>query len=286
MFSSGAALKELPYWRSVLADPPPPPSARRPGCYRDTAVARSHRTHERSVPLFGHAHRVYATNTAELLLCALARALAGWCGHRRTGVLLEGHGREAGFDDVDVSRTIGWFTCAYPIVLDLSDSDDIGRQIKLIKETVRAVPRGGVGYGVLKYLTGEPLTQGANLDWQPSISFNYLGQLERDVAGAGFARIDSDLGDSFDPGATREHALDIIGAIEDGCLQLTFAYAPECFDATRIELLVAGFDSALDAIIEHTTSLTETDLTPSDVDYEGFDIDGLDHFMDQLVQGR
>ena len=103
----------------------------------------------------------------DVLLTALCLAIARWCGRRGRGggsaVLLdlEGHGREEIFADVELSRTVGWFTSLLPVRLDpgLLDLDEalaggpaLGRALKLIKEQLRALPDHGLGYGLLRYL--------------------------------------------------------------------------------------------------------------------------------------
>ena len=103
----------------------------------------------------------------EVLLTALVVAVVEWCRRRHRGggsaVLLdlEGHGREELFDDVDLSRTVGWFTSLYPVRLDpgmldaseaLAGGPALGRALKRIKEQLRALPDHGLGYGLLRYL--------------------------------------------------------------------------------------------------------------------------------------
>ena len=65
----------------------------------------------------------------------------------------ESHGRSAQIP-LDVSRTVGWFTTIYPVVLDLGGDTEIGTNIKTIKEHLRRIPNDGLGYGVLRYSPG------------------------------------------------------------------------------------------------------------------------------------
>ena len=103
----------------------------------------------------------------DVLLTGLVVAVADWCRRRGRGsgpaVLLdlEGHGREEVFGDVDLSRTVGWFTSLFPVRLDpgaldveeaLAGGGALGRALKSIKEQLRALPDNGLGYGVLRYL--------------------------------------------------------------------------------------------------------------------------------------
>ena len=68
---------------------------------------------------------------------------------------LEGHGREEVVDGCDLSRTVGWFTTIFPVLLELSNSSGPGETLKSIKEQLRRVPNRGIGYGLLRYLRAE-----------------------------------------------------------------------------------------------------------------------------------
>ena len=103
-----------------------------------------------------------------VLLTAFVLAIANWRRHQRRGIEsnavlldLEGHGREDIIPDVDLSRTVGWFTSLFPVRLDpgplrldeaLAGGPALGQALKTIKEQLLAVPRNGIGYGLLRYL--------------------------------------------------------------------------------------------------------------------------------------
>ncbi|PFR34934.1 hypothetical protein COK29_33800, partial [Bacillus cereus] len=89
----------------------------------------------------------------DLLLTALGRTIHKWTGMERITVNLEGHGRESILSDLDITRTVGWFTSQYPVVLPIEAGSDISYQIKNIKEGLREIPNKGIGYGLLKYLS-------------------------------------------------------------------------------------------------------------------------------------
>ena len=132
----------------------------------------------------------------DVLLTGLVLAVADWCRRRERGagtaVLLdlEGHGREEIFADVDLSRTVGWFTSLFPVRLDpggldldeaLAGGPALGRALKAIKEQLRAVPDNGLGYGLLRYLNPQTGAQLGGLA-APQIGFNYLGRLAAPAA--------------------------------------------------------------------------------------------------------
>ena len=126
----------------------------------------------------------------DVLLTGLVLAVNDWC--RRRGrdeghavlIDLEGHGREEVFADVDLSRTVGWFTSLFPVRLDpgaldlaaaMAGGDALGRAVKTIKEELRALPEKGLGYGLLRYLNPQTVSQLAGFA-KPQIGFNYLGR--------------------------------------------------------------------------------------------------------------
>jgi len=76
-----------------------------------------------------------------------------WARVDKLTVELEGHGREPFIPGIDVSRTIGWFTSQYPVILDMTRAENLSHTIKGVKETLRRVPHKGIDYGILRYLT-------------------------------------------------------------------------------------------------------------------------------------
>ncbi|KVL04547.1 non-ribosomal peptide synthetase [Burkholderia cepacia] len=122
------------------------------------------------------AHAAYRTQTIELLGAALALALAGASGATSCRVELEGHGREALFDDADASRTIGWLTSHYPVTLPVAAT--ARDTLCAVKDTLRAVPHKGLGFGVLAHY-GDAATRAALAAVpRPRVTFNYLGQFD------------------------------------------------------------------------------------------------------------
>jgi hypothetical protein len=121
---------------------------------------------------------VYHTQINDVLLTALALSLRDWTGGERHVIALEGHGREELFEQLEVSRTVGWFTSVFPLGLDLGGTQELGRALQRIKEQLRAVPGRGLGYGILRYLGGCAELSG---DEPPQVGFNYLGQFDQEM---------------------------------------------------------------------------------------------------------
>ena len=131
---------------------------------------------------------VYNTEINDILLCALALTLSEKNPGEGITIGLEGHGRESISDNpeagIDTSRTVGWFTSLYPVLLDAKSGTDFDLALKNIKEQLRRVPDKGLGYGVLKYINKDEklIDKNGNDCWD--IVFNYLGQLDNVVGGS------------------------------------------------------------------------------------------------------
>src|SRR5262249_3068775 len=109
-------------------------------------------TRAETTALVGAAAKAHRAGIDEVLLAALARACARWTGRSQLRVAVESHGRETFDAPLDLSRTFGWFTAVYPVVLDADAAGGMTETIRAVKQQVRAVPDRGVPYGVARYL--------------------------------------------------------------------------------------------------------------------------------------
>ncbi|MFE2945185.1 amino acid adenylation domain-containing protein, partial [Streptomyces sp. NPDC059255] len=251
---------------------------------------------------------VYRTQVNDVLLTALARTLRTWTGHDRIAVDLEGHGREDIFDDIDLTRTVGWFTTMYPIALALPEDDDWGAAIKSVKEQLRAVPARGIGYGALCHLAAGSASASASVSVsvsalasasddadgstagaEPQISFNYLGQLDGLTSNQDLYRsMRMNPGGEFSPAEARPHEVDVIGEVRDGRLILTWSYSGARHHRSTIERLAADMAGELDAFLRHCTEPGAGGRTPSDfplVTLSQHEVDHLLHGDGQAVDG-
>ncbi|MCS7475598.1 non-ribosomal peptide synthase/polyketide synthase [Umezawaea endophytica] len=204
---------------------------------------------------------VYRTQVNDVLLSALGRALADWTGRDRVLVGLEGHGREDVPDDLDVSRTVGWFTSQFPLALHVP-AGGWGDVLKSVKEQVRAVPRRGQSYAALRYLGP---TEVLRDDPHPSISFNYHGQWDVAADDDGLYRARcAPIGRDTAPGNTRAHLLDVVGLVEDGELELTWLYSGRVHDESTVRAVADATTGALREIVAHCALPDSGGRTPSD----------------------
>jgi non-ribosomal peptide synthase protein (TIGR01720 family) len=185
---------------------------------------------------------IHRTQINDVLLGALARVLCRWTGRERVAVALEGHGREAVFDEIDLSRTVGWFTTLFPVSLDVPGEADWAGVIKAVKRQLRAVPGRGLGYGALRYL-GDNLPAVA----LPQISFNYLGQFDS-ASGEDGGPFGADLpliGEDQDMAAERRWLIDVAGSVHDGRIGFSWTYCPAIHREETVRRLADEFMAAL-----------------------------------------
>ncbi len=192
----------------------------------------------------------------DVLLAGLVHALRNWTGSPQVLVELEGHGREELAADLDISRTIGWFTTIYPVAFDLRGVRQPADAVRAVKDALRRVPNRGIGFGLLRYLA-DASDEVALLRAmpQPEVSFNYLGQLDQVLSeGAAFAPAREDRGPDRSLRGGRAYPLEVNGGIMAGRLQLSLAYSDALHRRETIEKLGQAYAAALRAIIAHGQS--------------------------------
>ncbi|MCP4213767.1 MAG: amino acid adenylation domain-containing protein, partial [bacterium] len=216
------------------------------------------------------------TEINDILLTALALGVEKSFGIQKIVVAVEGHGREELFENVDINRTVGWFTSLFPVVLDISCREDLTRRIKEVKETLRRIPNKGIGYGILKYLSSADNKKEISFQVRPQILFNYLGQFDRDVERGAFTVSEKNTGYSQDLEESRDYELDVSGMVVENRLKIQVIYNKNRLKTSTVEGLAAHFKEGLRLIISHCSAMDTRQLTPSDVTCAELSIDMLD----------
>jgi amino acid adenylation domain-containing protein/non-ribosomal peptide synthase protein (TIGR01720 family) len=228
---------------------------------------------------------VYHTLIDDVLLTALVRAFRRWTGDDALLAELEKHGREELFEDVDLSRTVGWFTSAFPVLLKLSETaTTLGDDLKSMKEQLRRIPRGGIGYGLLRYLCrDEEVVRQMSALPRADVSFNYLGQFDQTFQASGLFQLARDSsGAARDRDAQRGNLLEVNAGIFGGRLQAEWTYSAEIHNSVTVEKLAHDFLEELQALIAHCLSTKAGAYTPSD-----FPLARINQMqLDELLQTR
>jgi amino acid adenylation domain-containing protein/non-ribosomal peptide synthase protein (TIGR01720 family) len=233
---------EAGYWQAVLATavqvlPVDHPDAvndvagqRTAGFELDASVTRA---------LLGGPARRCQAGIEEILLCALARSLRRWAGADVVLIDLESHGREDVFAQIDVSRTVGWFTAMFPFVLTADGEpglDDLAR----LSASYQQVPQRGLGYGLLHFLRGALPPSRAQL------AFNYQGRFEIGADQDGLLS-GLDLSPNTERAASwiRRHEIEIDASMFGEGLGVSLTYNAGRYDQSTIDRLLASFEDCL-----------------------------------------
>jgi non-ribosomal peptide synthase protein (TIGR01720 family) len=227
---------------------------------------------------------VYHTQINDLLLTALLKSMSPWTGRKALMLALEGHGREALFEEADVSRTVGWFTSIYPVHLELPESTTLAEELKSVKEQLRRVPNGGVGFEVLRFLSQDAeITHEFETAQRPEVTFNYLGQFDQLFpSNMPVALAKESSGSTQSLRAARMQLLDVVAAITNGQLQINWFYCENIHRRSTIQALADRFVTELRALLAHCKSPDAGGYTPSDFPDASLTQEDLDDLLEEL----
>jgi non-ribosomal peptide synthase protein (TIGR01720 family) len=329
--SSQERVGELPAWRQLLvgADtlltqrPLDPAVDTLSGGIRQVPLVLS--TEDTSA-LLTRVPAAFHAGVDDVLLAGLVAAVGEWRrgqGHGIDGgvlVTVEGHGREPLAADMDLTRTVGWFTNVYPVRLDPGAVDfaevraggpDAGRLVKRVKEQFRAVPGDGLGYGLLRYLNPATAPVLAAMP-APQIGFNYMGRFtarDGDTPGAGSPGPmgtvgtsgaasalwqpagENALGGAVDDQMPARHTLEAAGLVRDlptgPELTLTLECPVGLLSEAAAADLTAAWVAMLTGLITHTSQDGSGGHTPSDFALVTLGQDDIEEFESMLAdEGR
>ncbi|AFH63028.2 non-ribosomal peptide synthetase [Paenibacillus caseinilyticus] len=275
-------LQEKPYWHEVENGPhfPIPAEA-------DTGLSGSRSIHaawskETTAALADEAHRVYNADVEVMLLTALGLAAEETFGLLSLLVQMEGHGRE-GLPELNVSRTIGWFTAMYPLVLEADRAGDLGYRIKSVKEKLRRVPGRGTGWQLLKYLTPAACKMDSSFTLKPEISFNYLGEFGEELGSTGMVISRMPAGRTGSAASSLLYGWNLNAYIRRGELQLLLEYDAGKYGEAAMKRLASSMERNVYRLLEHCSGMSRAEATPSDFIYNEWDLDEYDQFLKEMA---
>ncbi len=285
---SEAVQKQIPFWTErkevtpLKSDTPQQPLL---NLAADTRSVTGFLTEEETSLLLREVHKAYGTRMNDILLASLLLAFQKYDGRNDLHINLEGHGRDDIGDGLDVSGTVGWFTCIYPVLLTCEQTDDPGRLLKSVKEQLRSIPMNGIGYGLLRYATEEESDIRKKLEAQPvpEISFNYLGQTgQLQEKNARFRIAEESSGMAASPRSLRYHLLDITGIVVNDRLKIDFLFNHKIHRRETIASLSEDFLTALRKLISHCLHPQAGGYTPSDFRNIELNEEELDSILDEI----
>jgi phthiocerol/phenolphthiocerol synthesis type-I polyketide synthase E len=217
----------------------------------------------------------------EILLAALSRTIATTIGEATISVDLAGPGRSVLKPDVDLRRTMGWFTTIYPITLTCAHSQHTSARHLLdnVHDTLNAVPHYGIGYGLLRYLYG-PTARLLGAARPADIFFSYAGTIpDLPALSSHDAPVQFDTDTAMpvrDPIPGLGHAIELRIYRAAGALRLDWWHDTRRVESPAAQSLANGFAEALADLVREATEQDEmdsagdalalVDLSSSDVD--------------------
>ena len=244
-------------------------------------------TGEQTQVLLKEVPKAYNTQINDVLLTALVQAFSQWTGSNSLLLALEGHGREEIFDNVDLSRTVGWFTSIFPVLLDFGKISHPVEALKLIKEQLRSIPNKGMGYGVLRYLSKDTArVESLRSLPQAEVVFNYLGQFDQTFSDSSIFKISQGSQGKTRSLCNREtYMLNINALVVNNQLRVDWTYSEKIHRRSTIERLAQGFVEALQILMTHCHSPEVGGYTPSDFPEADFNQQDLDRFLGKINRG-
>ncbi|MHB8896939.1 MAG: condensation domain-containing protein, partial [Candidatus Geothermincolia bacterium] len=227
---------------------------------------------EQTATLMTSAPGAYHAAARDLLIAALLLAWHRVFGRGDLLLNLEGHGRESIDDTLDVTPTSGWFTSLYPVFLEVPPAKAYGEDdslysslIKSVKENLRAVPDGGLGYGALRYLSNDPRARLLAQSEQAQVAFNYLGRADFEPRGPLAGTVERDgMGRLISPGNPAPHPVEVNAFVDGGRLEVEFSVSPRHLTEKTAGLLATEFRASLLELTGHCLKPGSGGYTPSD----------------------
>ena len=242
------------FWKQLVASDVEPipvddPQARAINDVADAASVTFDLSETETTSLLRHLPQSYNVRITDVLLTALALCFKTGADRSRIRVDLESHGRHAFDSGLDLSRTVGWFTSIYPVVLEVASSEPQAA-LSHVKRQLLSIPAEGFGYSLLRYLSSDETVRRQLSEHPPAdILFNYHGQIDSALSrDKGWTLASEDLAAVPSYAGARTHLFEIIAAVVDGQLHVNWSYSRRIHSQATVEALGEHFKQGLRAL--------------------------------------
>jgi amino acid adenylation domain-containing protein/non-ribosomal peptide synthase protein (TIGR01720 family) len=221
---------------------------------------------EQTRALLQLAPKVFRAQIHEVLAAALGSAIAEWAQTQTVTIDVESHGREDLFEDLDLSRTVGWFTTIYPLSFKLPEGRRIAPRINAVKEAFRGTPSNGIHYGLLRYLAADEKVNEWLREFPSSeICFNYLGQFNQSSSTPStFRKARESSGSTRCSSGRRKYLLDVSAIVTGGRLEFSLNYSEVIHRRSSIEKLASAMTAFLHSLLEECNSSEAVERSVAD----------------------
>ncbi|TGE21487.1 amino acid adenylation domain-containing protein [Hymenobacter aquaticus] len=252
--------QEMAHWNALLEEEfPPLPIDHPEGSNRlkDTASLSFQLGQPQTEALYQGARRALVA-VDDVLLTALAYSFEEVFGTNKLLLSMEGNARIQNPAELDVARTVGWFTTMYPVCLRLQEQRDELEQILATKRAFAEVPNNGVGFGLLRYVSDGELYQKAASNCTPQVKYNYFGDFGSGAETASGNRVFEFSGErkgtAMSPDFQRISLIDLSGIVVNKEVKLSITYSKFQYEEATIAHLVQVFKRELLRLIDKLTA--------------------------------
>lgn len=225
--------------------------------------------------------KTHKIEVRDSIICALICAINEWAESQSIVIDMEGHGREQLFEDVDISRTVGWFTSVFPVLFELVPTANIAQHLTNIQQTIKGIPNKGIGHGIIKeYVADSELKQQSASE----ICFNYLGQTSDLLRSKQALQIlQQNIGQPRSLNGLRAYLIEVNAKVEDDRLIIDWFYSDTIHLQSSIQKVAQIFEQTLSNIIK--APHTQLDNIETNIQNSfGLDEDELSSISDLLSQ--
>jgi non-ribosomal peptide synthase protein (TIGR01720 family) len=251
----GCFESETDYWLAQIVSPQPIPCDMQAGdtenTYGSMRSCEISFSEQQTLAIVNKLPALLHCHVNSILLDALSCALFECLGVAETFIDIEGHGRQWIDDTVDLRKATGWYTCIFPHRFWSAGGRNAYDRLRDIDQQLRAVPNGGVGYGVLRYLSkpgkaSSALAAAPN----PQVCFNYLGQVGRGARGLStFSTASMRVGASHSKSLQRPHLLLVQSAVTGGRLAIQCQFSARFHREDTITRLLGSVQRNLNGLL-------------------------------------
>ncbi|MEK4444282.1 MULTISPECIES: amino acid adenylation domain-containing protein [unclassified Niallia] len=162
---------------------------------------------------------------------------------------MEGHGRNLSMEEIDLTRTIGWFTSLYPLHIERKSNWDYFDLVQEIKMALSKVPQNGINFGLLRYMSKKHTLSTFH---SSGIRFNYVGDLDSTLPSGKLLSISSESpGESIGKGNRTNYVLDVNLGINRGKIHYNFVYNDSFLSVHEIEKISEILISEIDIMTQY-----------------------------------
>ena len=231
------------------------------------------------------ANRAFNTEPVDLILSAVWDAFLRVFSDRREGLTIfsEGHGREPWSEEIDLTRTVGWFTTISPIHISRTAGNSLANIVRLVKDMRRQLPSNGWAYFASRYLNDKGIKAFKSHDSMMEVVFNYHGQFQQlEQQDSLFSSLRLNGVSSVGLARSSPALVNINASIVDGSIQISFSWNRHIAHQSDIRNWVEQVAPSLQVICQDLTS-RKPSTTLCDYEFLHLDYQRLEELQSYTV---